>query len=468
MFFCYDQIPSDEEQVETIVSGEFTREVTDMSGTLNTTRSKQLFEQAKGTLVGGLASALHKSPLEEYPIYVERGVGSRIYDVDGNEYIDYMGGYGPTILGYSPEAVMQAVIKQIAQGSQFAAPFEILNNVSAKLIEHIPCAELVSYQSTGTEANMLAFRLARAFTGKDRIIKFEGHYHGWADEELVSCAPSSLAMMGPRNKPWKSLGSAGQREAAVQDILVLPWNDLDLVQETVGRHGHQIAAIVTEPVMLNCEPIMPQPGYLEGLREITKKNDVILIFDEVITGFRLALGGAQEYFGVLPDICTFAKAVAGGYPLAGVAGKRDIMESGVHPVGTFNGNPMVIAACQATVRELEKPGIYKHMERITRQLTEGIAEIASQKGIVLHCSGVASAWWLQFGIDKPLTDYRDTFKVDKARYQQFRRLCLERGVRFHPTRGRFYTSAAHTAEDVDQTLRVVREVMGLLVDTDGP
>jgi glutamate-1-semialdehyde 2,1-aminomutase len=218
--------------------------------------------------------------------------------------------------------------------------------------------------------------------------------------------------------------------------------------------------------MLNCEPIMPQPGYLEGLREVTKKNDIVLIFDEVITGFRLALGGAQEYFGVLPDMCTFAKAVAGGYPLAGVAGRRDIMESGVHPVGTFNGNPMVIAACRATIKELERPDIYQHMDRITRRLIEGVTEVASHKGIVLHCSGVASAWWLQFGISEPLIDYRDTFKVDKARYQKLRGLCLERGVRLHPTRGRFYTSAAHTDEDVDRTIEVVREALGLLVEGD--
>jgi len=182
----------------------------------------------------------------------------------------------------------------------------------------------------------LNYRLARAYTAKDKILKFEGHYHGWSDEEWVSHNPPSVSMLGPRNKPWKVLSSPGQRLAALDDVIILPWNDLDLVRQVVKRHGHEIAAVITEPVMCNCEPVMPKPGFLEGLRAITRENEIVLIFDEVITGFRLALGGAQEYYSVVPDLCTFAKAVAGGYPLAGVAGKREILEAGVQPVGTFN------------------------------------------------------------------------------------------------------------------------------------
>jgi len=430
-----------------------------MQGRQKTERSKRLFEEGRHKLVGGVASALHKAEWEEYPIFIERARGSRIYDVDGNEYIDYMGGYGPMILGYCPKAVDEAVIEQIGRGTQFAAPFEQLNQLSSKLTQIIPCAELVSYACTGTEANMLNFRLARAFTGKDKIIKFEGHYHGWSDEEWISHNPFSIKMLGPRNKPWKVLSSAGQRMAALDDVLVLPWNDLDLVRQTVKRHGNQIAAIITEPVMYNAEPVMPKPGYLEGLRAITQENEIVLIFDEVITGFRLALGGAQQLYGVTPDLCTFAKAVAGGYPLAGVAGKREILESGVQPAGTFNANPIVVAAALATIAELEKPGIYDRMARITRRLADGVTEMASRKGIALYSASLASVWQLEFGITASLTDYRDTLKVDKSRYQQFRTLCLDRGIRFHPSRGRFYVSAAHTDEDVDRTLEVVEEVL---------
>ena len=430
-----------------------------MSNLLKTNKSKERFDSAKESIVGGVASSLHKSEYEQYPIYMERGKGSKLYDIDGNEYIDYMAGFGPMILGYCPAAVGEAVIEQIAKGSQFAAPTESLNDVSKKLTEIIPCADLVSYQGTGTEANMVIFRMVRAYTGKDKIIKFEGHYHGWSDEEMISFAPDSIRMMGPRIKPWKTLGSAGQRVKAAEDIIVLPWNDLALVKETLKRQKHEIAAIITEPIMCNCEVVYPKPGYLEGLREVTGKNDVLLIFDEIITGFRLSLGGAQEYYQITPDICSFGKAVAGGFPLAGVAGRREILGADVHPVGTFNANPISIAACRATIKELEKPGIYDHMARLTKRLTQGINEIAKKRNIALYCEGVASIWQLAFGIRERMNDFRDNFKVNKMDYQIFRKGCLERGIRFHPSRGRFYTSAAHSDEDVDKTLMVVEEVL---------
>ena len=430
-----------------------------MSNLLKKDKSKELFERAKESIVGGVASSLHKSEYEQYPIYIERGKGSKLYDVDGNEYIDYMAGFGPMILGYCPAAIGDAVIEQIAKGSQFAAPTESLNDVSKKLTEIIPCADLVSYQGTGTEANMVIFRMVRAYTGKDKIIKFEGHYHGWSDEEMISFAPDSIKMMGSRSKPWKTLGSAGQRVNAAEDILVLPWNDLALVKKTLKRQKHEIAAIITEPIMCNCEVVYPKPGYLEGLREVTAENDVLLIFDEIITGFRLSLGGAQEYYKITPDVCSFGKAVAGGFPLAGVAGKREIVGADVHPVGTFNANPISIAACKATIKELEKPGIYDHMATLTKRLTEGINEIAKKRNITLYCEGVESIWQLAFGIRERMSDFRDNFKVNKIDYQIFRKGCLERGIRFHPSRGRFYTSAAHTDEDVDRTLSVADEVL---------
>lgn len=425
---------------------------------INTKRSRECFERANMSILGGIASHLHKAEYEEYPIYIERGKGSRIFDVDGNEYIDYMGAYGPMILGYCPEAVNQAVMEQIGKGSQFAAPNEMLNVLSEKLTGIIPCADLVSYQSTGTEANLAALRFARAYTGKDKIIKFEGHYHGWADETLISVGVASISELGPRNRPRKVFGSAGQPEKSARDIIVLPWNDLDLLEKTLKRWGHEIAAVTMEPIMCNCEPVCPQPGYLEGVRKLTEENDALLIFDEVITGFRLSLGGAQEYFRVVPDLSTFGKAAAGGFQIAGVAGRREIMETGVHPSGTFNANPIAVAACLATIRELEKPGLYEYMARLTKRLTEGITEIAGEKNIRLYCAGVESIWQLAFGIDEPMIDYRDNFKVDKIPYQKFRMASLERGIRFHPSRGRFYTSSAHTDEDVDQTLEVVEEV----------
>jgi len=431
-----------------------------MSERFNTSGSKSLFEAAKKSLLGGVASSLHKGRFEEYPIYITRGSGSRIYDVDGNEYIDYLGGFGPMILGYSPPSVNDAVMEQIAKGSQFAAPYQLLNEVSEKLIEIIPCADLVSYQSTGTEANMLNFRLARAFTGKRKIVKFEGHYHGWSDEEMISYDADSLKSMGPRNRPWKTLASAGQLENSSEHIIVLPWNDLDLVERIIRHEGDEIAALITEPIMCNCDPpILPQPGYLAGLRELTEENDIVLIFDEVITGFRVSLGGAQAYYNVTPDLTTFAKAVAGGFQIAGVAGKREIMESDVHPVGTFNANPIGIAACRATIRELEKAGIYENMAEVTKRLMDGIRTISERRSISMYSDSIASIGMLAFGVRDPMNDYRDTFKVNRAEYREFRKSCLGRGVRLHPTKGRLYTSTAHTVQDIDETLLVVEKVL---------
>jgi glutamate-1-semialdehyde 2,1-aminomutase len=256
------------------------------------------------------------------------------------------------------------------------------------------------------------------------------------------------------------MGSVGQLEKAAEEMIVLPWNDLDLVERTVKRQKHDIAAIITEPIMCNCEVVFPKPGFLAGLREIASQNEILLIFDEVITGFRLSLGGAQLYYEVIPDIGIFGKAMAGGYPLACIAAKREIMESGVRPRGTFNANPISIAACKAALKELEKPGIYDHMERLTKKLIDRINEIAKKKNITLFSDGVGSIWQVAFGISERMNDYRDNFKVDKMAYQRFKKGCLKRGVRLHPSRGRFYTSAAHTDEDIEKTLEVFDETLG--------
>ena len=427
-----------------------------------TKRSAELFQEATKYLVGGVASSIHKAADEPYPIYAVRGKGSRFIDVDGNEYIDYMGSFGPSILGFSPDAVNEAVVRQIQDGTHFALPTESLNMLSKKLTEILPCAEMVGYQSTGTEADMVALRLARAYTGKNKIIRFEGHYHGWCDELNVSAHPVAKGSMGPRNAPWRNIESAGQRRAASVDIIVLPWNDLEILETTLKRHGHEIAALITEPIMYNTEPVLPQPGYLEGMRELTKQYDVLFILDEVITGFRLALGGAEEYFGITPDIVVFAKAVAAGYPISGVGASREIMESGVHPAGTFNANPLCVAAALATIEELEKPGVYEGMNHITTLIKDGVNELAKKHNMKLWCDNQVSIWQLQFGIDSPMKDVRDTFMVDKKMYGHFYRECLKRGIRLHSSRGRFYISNKHTEEDVAKTLAVFDEVFPLL------
>ena len=425
---------------------------------IHTETSKKLFQEAQQYLVGGVASSLHKAEHEEYPIYASHGKGSRIWDVDGNEYIDYMGSFGPSLLGFSHTELNKAVCEQIERGTHFALPTESVNQLSKRLVEIIPCAEVVGYQSSGTEANLVNFRLARAFTGKSKIIKFEGHYHGWADELSISVKPLSLKSMGPRNKPWKCLESAGQLESSSDEIIVLPWNDIEILEKTIKRHKHEIAAVITEPVMYNAEPIKPLPGYLEAMRQLTKDNDILLIFDEVITGFRVALGGAQELYGVTPDLVTFAKAFAGGYPIAGVAGSREILQSGVHPAGTFNANPLCVAAAIATLDIIGRPGTYENMQRITDRIKDGVNFLASRYRVNLWCDSQVSIWQLSFGIDGPMREYRDNFKVDKKTYLDFYKRCLDRGVRLHSGRGRFYISTAHTDKDVDKTLQVFEDV----------
>ena len=431
--------------------------------TYTTEKSRELFRLTKNCLSGGVASSLHKSPREEYPIFIDHASGSRLYDVDGNEYIDYMGAFGPMILGYANPALNAAVAEQLKKGTHFAAPTESLKVLCEKLISYIPCAEKLSFQSTGTEAIMQAVQLARAFTGKEKIIKFEGHYHGWSEEMRVSVSAESESMLGTRISPWKILHSAGQRRAASDNVIVLPWNDLELVSKIVERQGQDIAAIVTEPFMCNAELTPPKPGYLEGLRELTAKNDIVLVFDEIITGFRFSLGGAQGLYGVTPDLATFAKAMAGGYPIACVAGRNEIMEAGVNAAGTFNANPLAVAASIETLDQLARPGVYEGMARITGMIVDGVNDIARRHGIKAYCMGEVSIWLLQFGIDGPLADFRDGFrKVDKERYQRFYAEALKRGVRLHPLRGRSYMSAAHNEQDVKDTLEVFEEVFAML------
>lgn len=427
-----------------------------------TEKSKALFDEAKKYLVGGIASSLHKSEDEAYPIYAASGKGCRILDVDGNEYVDFMGSFGPSILGFSNPILNQAVHEQVERGTHFAMPTESLDVLSKEIVRIMPGAEMVGFQSTGTEANLVALRLARAYTGRTKIVKFEGHYHGWADELNISVKPTSKKAMGPRSRPWKTLECPGQLESAADQILVLPWNDLKAVETIFRARGHEIAGVITEPIMYNIEPVFPQPGYLEGLRALTAQYGIVLIFDEVITGFRLALGGAGSYFGVQPDLSTFGKAVAGGYPISGVVGKRAVLECGVHPAGTFNANPLCVAAAIATLGELQKPGVYTQLSEIADMLRDGILALGQKFGVKLWCQSSTSIVGFNFGIDQPLRNAADTFQVDKKLYSKFYMCCMERGIRLHPFRGRMYISTAHTKADIHQTLQVFEEIFQTL------
>jgi glutamate-1-semialdehyde 2,1-aminomutase len=422
-----------------------------------TTKSKEIFDQLKKYIAGGVSSN-DRLGVDPYPIVFSHGSGSRFTDVDGNEYIDYCLGFGPLFLGHAPKPVIEAVIKQMQQGTHFGAPSEVELRVAKRLTELVPCLERVRFNQSGTEAVQAAIRIARAHTGKTKIIKFEGSYHGWLDSVMISYAPPTLELMGPREKPNKVITYKGQSASLLDDVYILPWNDLEAVERLVREHGDSIAAILTEPVMANAGVIVPKPGYLEGLRKITEENGIVLIFDEVITGFRVALGGAQSYFGVIPDLATFAKAMGSGFPVSCVGGKAEIMDEvserrALH-AGTYNSNPLVLSAVEATLEILSRDNgiVYKDLAKRVRCLRSGLEDVFHRAGIPMSTQGTDTLFGISLTAD-PVHDYRDSLKADGKRLMKYRREIRQLGVYTKPTpRDVCYVSIAHTDQDIDQTL----------------
>lgn len=429
-----------------------------------TKRSKEVYEKNCKYLVDGVGSYFHRAAYQEYPIAVTHGKGAKLYDVDGNEYIDYVAGFGPMLLGHCPEAVTEAVEKQLEKGTHFAAPTEELGELARQLTEVIPSAEAVCFQNSGTEVVMYALRLARAYTGKYKIVKFEGQYHGWSDEEKISISADTVEELGDRACPNKIIHTRGQRLSSADDLIVLPWNDLAMLERTFKEKGDEIAAVIMEPVMCDSGPILPLPEYLAGVRKLTEQYEILLIFDEVITGFRVALGGAQEYYGVTPDIATFAKAIAGGYPFGAVVGKKEVMECGIHAAGTFNGNPVGTAAALATIKELRKPGTYEKLEELGAMLQEGFEKLAAKYRIKIYARHLGGIFVLYFGFDWDVKDYREWLEVaDVPFYEKFVQKMESYGIRLTDLRGREYISVAHTGEDIAKTLEIADIVLAELL-----
>ena len=424
--------------------------------TMRFDKSRELYQRSKQSLAGGVSSH-HRAGEKPVPLFFERGKGSRLYDVDGNEFIDYFMGNGPAIFGHAPDFLLDAVRGSLDRGQMFAGQHDLEFRVAELVKETVPCVDLVRYSSSGTEAVLTAVRLARAHTGRNRIIKFEGHYHGWGDPVLYSVGPS-LEDMGPYESPTPVPESAGQSRGSSQEVIVLPWNDLDVLTRAVERHQEDIAAIIMEPVPVNTNGAFPKPGYLEGVRELCDDNGIVLIFDEVITGYRLALGGAQEYLGVTPDVVTLAKAVAGGFPLSIVAGKQRIMDSiadgSVMHAGTASGNITSLVAAEATINKLKENGgeAIKYLHYIGSRLVDGLKRLGQKHEEDILIQGPAPIFSMAFTREVALPDYR-SFKehADHERYARFRQELLERGVRTND-HGKWFLSTAHTEEDIDQTL----------------
>jgi glutamate-1-semialdehyde 2,1-aminomutase len=362
-------------------------------------KSKELFEEARKLTPGGVHSAIRFS--EPYPIFISEAKGAKIYDVDGNEYIDYHLAFGPVVLGHASSRVVAAVTEQLSKGIIFGFSNELEIEVAKKIKTHVPSAQMIRFCNSGTEATYHAIRVARAYTKKDKIVKFEGAYHGWHDYVSVSSSPS-LKDAGPRESPVSVPDTEGMSRETAKNTIVVPFNDSEVIEKTIKKYGDTIAALITEPILHgNAACIVPKAGFLKFLREITEENDIILIFDEVVSGFRHHLGGAQKLFNVTPDLTAFGKAMANGFPVAAVCGKKDVLEmfkptGKVDYGGTFNGNPVSMAATLATIRELERAHVCQSLfnlgEEIRNQLYEVIAELKLRAQIV----GFGSVFQLLF------------------------------------------------------------------------
>lgn len=422
--------------------------------------SVELLERARRSLAGGVSSPFRaKAPV---PLYFRHGCGSHLIDEDGNEYIDYALAWGPAILGHCYPKLVDALAEQARRPVAYGAQHRLEIEVAERFQAAVPCAERLIFTSSGSEAVQCAWRLARAFTGRNRIVKFEGHYHGWFDSVLISYKPPA-DRVGPLEEPNAVLESRGQVPNVAENVIVLPWNRADLLEKTFERRGEEIAAVIMEPVLCNSGCLMPAPGYLEAAREITRRYGALLIFDEVITGFRIAPGGAQGHFGVTPDLATFGKAAGGGLPLSVIAGRQDILDllftGGVAYGGSFNGNPVSLTGAKVALEELTRDGgaLLEHANRIGRTLMSGIATAAQEAGIDLTVCGFGAAFAIHFTKKSELIDYRDTLEDDRARLATFIRFALEEGLYLLPD-GRFYVSVVHTEQDATYTLQAVRRI----------
>ena len=430
-----------------------------------TTRSAALYQQACALIPAGVNSTARAkfSGWDPYPIFADHGTGAHLYDVDGNRYIDYLLGLGPMILGHRPPKVTAAVVRAIEErGTVFAMPMLDERVLAEKIVAAIPSIEQVRLCNTGTEAVLYSLRLARTFTGRRKIIRFEGMYHGFSDGVYWSKHPR-LAEAGPDDHPRAVPQGPGLAPALGADLIILPWNDIAALKGAIEREGRDIAAVLTEPVMCNTGCILPLPGYLEAMRELTRAHGIVLIYDEVITGFRLHLAGAQGYYGLWPDLSVFAKGLGGGFPVAALGGRRDIMalvaDGTVSMAGTYSGNVLAVAAANAALDELNTPGLYAALYRRCERLHEGLARVLRDAGLKAHVSGLGPVLQVWF-TSEPIRNYRDAAR--HARHDLFRAWwegMLDRGVLFHP--GAFenlFVSFAHGDDDIDATLAAAREV----------
>ncbi|OIP73446.1 MAG: glutamate-1-semialdehyde-2,1-aminomutase [Oscillatoriales cyanobacterium CG2_30_40_61] len=427
---------------------------------LITTKSEEIFAAAQKIMPGGVNSPVRAfKSVGGQPIVFDRVQGAYAWDVDGNQYIDYVGSWGPAICGHAHPEVINALKEALEKGTSFGAPCLLENILAEMVIDAVPSVEMVRFVNSGTEACLSVLRLMRAFTGREKLIKFEGCYHGHGDMFLVK-AGSGVATLGLPDSP-------GVPKAVTIPTLTAPYNDLEAVKQLFKENPNEIAGVILEPIVGNAGFIPPDGGFLEGLRLLTRENGALLVFDEVMTGFRIAYGGVQEKFGVTPDLTTLGKVIGGGLPVGAYGGRRDIMSmvapaGPMYQAGTLSGNPLAMTAGIKTLELLQKPGTYEYLDKITKKLSNGLLQIAKETGHAA-CGGQISGMFGLFFTSGPVHNYEDAKKSDLAKFSRFHRGMLERGIYLAPSQFEAgFTSLAHTDEDIDQTLAVAREVMSSL------
>ncbi len=420
-----------------------------------------LYSEACRHIAGGVNSPVRAfAAVGGEPLFFKRASGSRVWTEDGRELIDYIGSWGPMILGHAHPDVIEAVRRTAGDGLSFGAPCVLETVIAKKIREFVPSMELVRMVSSGTEATMSAIRLARGFTRRDLIIKFEGCYHGHSDSLLISAGSGALTFGVP--------SSPGVPAALAEQTLTLDFNDAEQVRDAFARHGERIACVIVEPVAGNMNFIPPVPGFLETLRELCSASGAVLIFDEVMTGFRVARGGAQSVYGVKPDLTTLGKVIGGGMPAAAFGGRREIMEhiaplGPVYQAGTLSGNPVAMAAGIATLQGIDRPGFYEALSATTGRLADGLASAAAEAGIPLATGSLGGMFGFVFTGDSPVTSYRQVAGADIDRFRRFFHGMLERGVYLAPSAFEAgFVSAAHSDADIDATLERAAEAMAAL------
>ena len=414
------------------------------------TNSKQLFEEACELIPGGVNSPVRAfKAVGDHPVFIERGEGAYLYDVDGNKYVDYICSWGPLLLGHQPEAVSKAVMTALTKGSTYGAPTGIEVEMAKKIVDAVPSVEMVRMVSSGTEATMSALRLARGYTGRNKIVKFEGCYHGHADHLLIKAGSGALTFGVP--------SSPGVPESIASETLTAQYNDIDSVKALFAQYPGQIAAVIVEPIAGNMGLVLPKEGFLEGLREVTAEHGALLIFDEVISGFRASFGGAQKVYNIMPDLTCMGKIIGGGLPVGAYGGKKEIMMhvapvGPVYQAGTLSGNPLAMAAGMAILDELVKPGVYEAIEAKTKKLVDGLRQAADQAGVKVSINHSASLFTIFF-TETPVDSYAAAMTSNTEQFKVFFQSMLDQGYYLPPSQFEcWFVSQAHSDEDIANTI----------------